>query len=122
MSEFQTCDVVVLAGDKDTNPKIVVEVDIEKGKITVISTSPNHKLTMSTNPHVDAVARRWSDCGLRTTMSRKIYSIGDGDDLEEHDITKAIRLKRNSYHARIDRQCFSPFGEKTYSAATATRL
>ena len=93
MSEIQTCDVVVLAGDKDINPKIVVEVDIEKGKITVISTSPNHKLTMSTNPHVDAVARRWSDCGLRTTMSRKIYSIGDDDDLEEHDITKAIKIE-----------------------------
>jgi hypothetical protein len=93
LSEIQLCDVVVIAGDKDLKPKIVIEVDCEKNKIKVISTSPNNRLTMSKIPHVDAIARRWVSCGLRTTMSEEIYSIGDDDEMEVHELKGAIKIE-----------------------------
>ena len=93
LEEIQTCDVVVIAGDKTMTPKIVIEVNIAKNKITVLNTSANNRLNASRIPHVDALSRKWSSCGLRSEMSKSIYSVGDGCEMEEYELPKAIKVE-----------------------------
>ena len=52
-----------------------------------------NRLNASKIPHVDAISRKWSSCGLRSEMSKSIYSVGDGCEMEEYELPKVIKVE-----------------------------